>query len=114
MGQAVIILVVSADSSSWSHDLRCEVTSIDLSSDGRRVVISCNPDVSTGTLSVSFALCRSGLTRDQELRTYAIEPHLQYLRKFTGHVQTRFLVRSGWGAHRDRFIVSGSEGELYE
>lgn len=40
-------LVPSADRRSWSTDLRCELTSVKLSADGTRILISCNPDVSS-------------------------------------------------------------------
>jgi hypothetical protein len=42
---------------------------------------------------------------------WTVEPHLRFLRKFTGHVQGRFLIRSCFGAPKDRFVLSGSEGE---
>lgn len=41
---------------------------------------------------------------------WSIEPHLRFIRKFGGHVQTRFLIRSSFGAPKDRYILSGSEG----
>lgn len=43
---------------------------------------------------------------------WTTEPHLRFLRKFNGHVHHRFLIRSGFGAPRDRFVMSGSEGEF--
>jgi WD40 repeat protein len=70
-----------------------EITSIRLSHDGKRILLSCQPD---------------------ELQIYAIEPHLHFVRKFVGHIQNHFLIRSGFGAPKDRFILSGSEdGHVY-
>jgi hypothetical protein len=47
----------------------------------------------------------------QEVQMWTIDPHLRFLRKFTGHVQGRFLIRSCFGAPKDRFVLSGSEGK---
>jgi hypothetical protein len=47
----------------------------------------------------------------QAIHVLALEPSLRLIRKYDGHVQKRFLVRSGFGAAKDRFIISGSEGE---
>lgn len=70
-----------------------QVTSLRLSHDGKRVLVSCQPD---------------------ELQMFALEPHLHLTRKFVGHVQSRFLIRSAFGAPKDRFILSGSEdGHVY-
>ncbi|WVQ79097.1 hypothetical protein IAT38_001191 [Cryptococcus sp. DSM 104549] len=77
----------------WSQDLRCEMTSIRMSSDGRRVVVSCSPD---------------------EIQEWSIHGSLRYLRKHTGHIQGNFLIRSSFGAPKDQFILSGSEdGHVY-
>ncbi|ORY24376.1 WD40-repeat-containing domain protein [Naematelia encephala] len=75
----------------WTQDLRCELTSVKLSSDGKKALISCNPD---------------------EVQLWSIEPHLRFVRKFYGHMQSRFLIRSCFGAVKDRFVLSGSEGGL--
>lgn len=70
-----------------------DVTSLKLSHDGQRVLVSCAPD---------------------ELQLFGLDPHLHMLRKFVGHVQSRFLIRSAFGAPKDRFILSGSEdGNVY-
>lgn len=70
-----------------------DVTSLKLSHDGQRVLVSCAPD---------------------ELQVFGLDPHLHMLRKFVGHVQSRFLIRSAFGAPKDRFILSGSEdGNVY-
>ena len=74
-----------------SGDLQCEITSIKLSQDGKKVLVSCSPD---------------------EMQLWSIEPQFRLIRKFTGHSQTRFLIRSSFGAPKDRFILSGSEGVL--
>lgn len=51
---------------------------------------------------------------DQEVQLWAIEPQFRFIRKFTGHVQNHFLVRSCFGAPKDKFILSGSEdGSVY-
>lgn len=77
----------------WLPDLRIEPTSLALSSDGRRLLINCNP---------------------AEVQLWAIEPQFRFIRKFTGHVQNHFLVRSSFGAPKDKFILSGSEdGSVY-
>jgi WD40 repeat protein len=70
-----------------------DVTSVRLSHDGQRVLLSCAPD---------------------ELQMFSIEPHLHFMRKFVGHVQSRFIIRSAFGAPKDRFVLSGSEdGHVY-
>ncbi|OCF74989.1 hypothetical protein I204_03836 [Kwoniella mangroviensis CBS 8886] len=76
-----------------SQDLRCETTSIRLSSDGKRVIVSCAPD---------------------EIQVWSIDPGFRYIRKHSGHVQGRYLIRSAFGAPKDRFVLSGSEdGHVY-
>lgn len=42
---------------------------------------------------------------------WTIQPQLKFLRRFTGHVHNRYLIRSGFGATKDRFVLSGSEGQ---
>lgn len=42
---------------------------------------------------------------------WALEPQLRPIRNFKGHIQSRFLIRSCFGATKDRFILSGSEGK---
>ncbi|OXG46032.1 WD-repeat protein [Cryptococcus neoformans] len=77
----------------WSQDLRCEMTSIRLSSDGKRALVSCSPD---------------------EIQEWSIYPGLKYLRRHTGHIQGNFLIRSCFGAVKDQFVLSGSEdGHVY-
>lgn len=39
-----------------------------------------------------------------------LHPQLKFMRRFTGHVHSRYLIRSGFGATKDRFVLSGSEG----
>lgn len=39
-----------------------------------------------------------------------LHPQLKFIRRFTGHVHSRYLIRSGFGATKDRFVLSGSEG----
>nr|XP_031862925.1 uncharacterized protein CI109_001399 [Kwoniella shandongensis]KAA5529997.1 hypothetical protein CI109_001399 [Kwoniella shandongensis] len=88
-----VIRIVDHEIIDWSQDLRCETTSIRMSSDGRKVLVSCTPD---------------------EIQVWSIDPGLRYLRKHTGHVQGHFLIRSCFGAPKDRFILSGSEdGHVY-
>nr|XP_019050382.1 WD-repeat protein [Kwoniella bestiolae CBS 10118]OCF29312.1 WD-repeat protein [Kwoniella bestiolae CBS 10118] len=73
--------------------LRCETTSIKISSDGRKIIVSCSPD---------------------EIQVWSIDPGFRYLRKHSGHVQGHFLIRSCFGAPKDRFVLSGSEdGHVY-
>lgn len=43
---------------------------------------------------------------------WTLEPQLRHVRSFRGHVQDSFLVRSCFGAVKNRFVLSGSEGEL--
>ncbi|WVR03803.1 hypothetical protein IAU60_000799 [Kwoniella sp. DSM 27419] len=88
-----VIRIADHEIIDWSQDLRCETTSIKISSDGRRVIVSCSPD---------------------EIQVWGIDPGLKYLRKHSGHVQGRFLIRSCFGGPKDRFILSGSEdGHVY-
>nr|XP_019012068.1 WD-repeat protein [Kwoniella pini CBS 10737]OCF50849.1 WD-repeat protein [Kwoniella pini CBS 10737] len=88
-----VIRIADHEIIDWSQDLRCETTSIKISSDGRRVIVSCTPD---------------------EIQVWSIDPGLRYLRKHSGHVQGHFLIRSCFGAPKDRFVLSGSEdGHVY-
>lgn len=89
-----IIRIEDRDIIDFVSDIKSsEVTSLRLSHDGKRIILSCAPD---------------------ELQMFAIEPHLHLVRKFVGHVQSRFLIRSGFGAPKDRFVLSGSEdGHVY-
>lgn len=41
---------------------------------------------------------------------WSVQPQLKFIRRFTGHVHNRYLIRSGFGATKDRFVLSGSEG----
>ncbi|WVQ93433.1 hypothetical protein IAU59_000504 [Kwoniella sp. CBS 9459] len=88
-----VIRIADHEIIDWSQDLRCETTSIRISSDGRKVIVSCAPD---------------------EIQVWSIDPGLKYLRKHSGHVQGRFLIRSCFGGPKDRFVLSGSEdGHVY-
>ncbi|WWC87896.1 uncharacterized protein L201_002795 [Kwoniella dendrophila CBS 6074] len=88
-----IIRIADHEIIDWSQDLRCETTSIKISSDGKKVIVSCTPD---------------------EIQVWSIDPALRYLRKHSGHVQGHFLIRSCFGAPKNRFILSGSEdGHVY-
>ncbi|WVF65783.1 hypothetical protein IAT40_000517 [Kwoniella sp. CBS 6097] len=88
-----VIRIADHEIIDWSQDLRCETTSIRISSDGRKVIVSCTPD---------------------EIQVWSIDPGLRYLRKHSGHVQGRFLIRSCFGGPKDRFVLSGSEdGHVY-
>nr|XP_018264722.1 WD-repeat protein [Kwoniella dejecticola CBS 10117]OBR86880.1 WD-repeat protein [Kwoniella dejecticola CBS 10117] len=88
-----VIRIADHEIIDWSQDLRCETTSIKISSDGRKVIVSCTPD---------------------EIQVWSIDPGLRYLRKHSGHVQGHFLIRSCFGAPKDRFVLSGSEdGHVY-
>lgn len=75
-----------------------------MSGDGERVIISCNPHVSPPAPKF-FP------TDVQEIQLWAVEPQLRPVRNFRGHVHREFLIRSCFGAARDRFVLSGSEGE---
>ena len=90
---------------SWSNDLGCEITGIKLSWDAKRVIVSCNPDVS------HLRALASPRAHWQEIQMWQIEPSLKQIRSFKGHIQSRFLIRSCFGSIRDRFVLSGSEGE---
>ncbi|KAL1406407.1 hypothetical protein Q8F55_008106 [Vanrija albida] len=69
------------------------VTCLKLSSDSKHVLVNCSPD---------------------EVQLFSIEPTIQLVRKFAGHVQDRFVLRSCFGAPKDRFVLSGSEdGHVY-
>ncbi|WRT65705.1 uncharacterized protein IL334_002651 [Kwoniella shivajii] len=88
-----VIRIADHEIIDWSQDLRCETTSIKISSDGRKVIVSCTPD---------------------EIQVWSIDPGLKYVRKHSGHVQGHFLIRSCFGAPKDRFVLSGSEdGHVY-
>ncbi|OCF31690.1 hypothetical protein I316_06697 [Kwoniella heveanensis BCC8398] len=88
-----VIRIADHEIIDWSQDLRCETTSIRISSDGRKVIVSCTPD---------------------EIQVWSIDPGLKYLRKHSGHVQGRFLIRSCFGGPKDGFVLSGSEdGHVY-
>ncbi|ODN97475.1 WD-repeat protein [Cryptococcus wingfieldii CBS 7118] len=77
----------------WSQDLRCEMTSIRLTSDGKRALVSCSPD---------------------EVQEWNTHNGLRYLRGHSGHIQTNFLIRSCYGGKKDQFVLSGSEdGHVY-
>lgn len=89
-----VIRIADRDIVDYVSDIQCsDVTSLKLSHDGKRVLVSCAPD---------------------ELQLFALEPHLHVVRKYVGHVQSRFLIRSSFGATKDRFVLSGSEdGHVY-
>ncbi|WVQ74624.1 hypothetical protein IAR50_004225 [Cryptococcus sp. DSM 104548] len=77
----------------WSQDLRCEMTSIKLTSDGKKALVSCSPD---------------------EVQEWSTHNGLRYLRGHSGHIQTKFLIRSCYGGKKDQFVLSGSEdGHVY-
>ena len=100
------VFIREAHSCSWSANLQRDVTGIKLSWDGKRILINCNPDVS----SVGSSLVRADMI-DQEIQMWTLDP-LKPMRNFKGHMQNLFLIRSGFGAPKDRFVLSGSEGEL--
>lgn len=90
----VVINLADRDIVEYVTDMKCSgVTSIKLSHDGRRALISCTPD---------------------QMQLYSLDPHPHFVRQYMGHVQSRFLIRSGFGAPKDRFVLSGSEdGHVY-
>ncbi|WVN90744.1 uncharacterized protein L203_105987 [Cryptococcus depauperatus CBS 7841] len=89
----VMVRVADHEIVDWSKDLRCEMTSIKLSSDGKRALVSCTPD---------------------EIQEWSIQSGLKYLRRHTGHIQNNFLIRSCFGSIKDQYVLSGSEdGHVY-
>ncbi|KAL7419568.1 hypothetical protein Q5752_005480 [Cryptotrichosporon argae] len=77
----------------YMADLGRDVTSLKLSADGTKVLVSCAPD---------------------EIQVLGLEPGLHALRSYRGHEQNRFLIRSCFGGTKDRFVLSGSEdGHVY-
>lgn len=89
----VVIRISDHEVVDYTSDTKqSDVTSVKLSHDGQTVLISCMPD---------------------ELQVYALEPHLHLLRKFVGHVHCRYQIKSCFGAPKDRFVLSGSEGESH-
>ncbi|ODN76638.1 hypothetical protein L202_05285 [Cryptococcus amylolentus CBS 6039] len=89
----VMVRVEDHEIIDWSQDLRCEMTSIRLTSDGKRALVSCSPD---------------------EVQEWNTHNGLRYLRGHSGHIQTNFLIRSCYGGKKDQFVLSGSEdGHVY-
>lgn len=70
-------------------EIKSEVSSLEISADGRKILVS---TISNGIYLLS------------------LDSTIRIIRHFEGHVQTRFLLRSAFGAGRDRFILTGSEG----
>jgi hypothetical protein len=70
-------------------EIKSEIASMEISADGRKILVS---TIGTGIYLLS------------------LDPAIRVIRHFEGHVQTRFLLRSAFGAGRDRFIITGSEG----
>ncbi|EIW66565.1 hypothetical protein TREMEDRAFT_34837 [Tremella mesenterica DSM 1558] len=86
----MIIRISDKEILDWYKDLRTDATCVTLSSDGKRILISCSPD---------------------EIQMWTIEPQLRYIRKFSGHIQGKFLIRSCFGAPKDQYVLSGSEAD---
>lgn len=51
-----------------------------------------------------------GLADMKEVQLWTYNGDLTFVRRFKGHDQSRFLIRSCFGAAKDKFILSGSEG----
>jgi WD40 repeat protein len=64
------------------------VTSVDVSADGRQMLVSVSPD------GLQLMAVDSGAV----------------LRNFEGHAQRNFMIRSAFGGASEGFVVSGSEG----
>lgn len=89
----VVIRISDHDVVDYTSDTKqSDVTSVKLSHDGQTILVSCAPD---------------------ELQVYSLEPHLHLQRKFVGHVHSQYQIKSCFGAPKDRFVLSGSEGECF-
>ncbi|CCG83321.1 WD domain protein [Taphrina deformans PYCC 5710] len=106
------VIAISTESGLYIFDLETkdrlallhtdfELTSLNISKDSRRMIISCSPKVPKG---------RSGSPKAQtmEVQEWSI-PDLNLLRKVTGQKQGEFVIRSCYAGELEQFILSGSE-----
>lgn len=81
--------------------LEYELTSLNISKDSSRMILSCSPKVTRGT-SVPQQ------SKSMEVQEWSI-PDLRLLCKLKGQKQGEFVIRSCYGGGSEQFVLSGSE-----
>lgn len=81
--------------------LEFELTSISISQDSSRILISCSPSLSKNKSSPSKS-------QTMEVQEWSF-PDLQLLRSLKGQKQGEFVIRSCYAGRTEQFVMSGSE-----